>query len=85
MSSTNTANVIERVLNNNTIFNYLFVTNNINVRELMCLTNALASSVTFLNATDVNNKLTVQKHGPLFQVSHLWDISQFTFSDPCIK
>ena len=31
MSSTNNANVIERVLNNKTIFNYLFVTNNINV------------------------------------------------------
>ena len=31
MSSTNNANVIERVLNNKTIFNYLLVTNNINV------------------------------------------------------
>ena len=31
MSSTNNANVIERVLNNKTIFNYLFVSNNINV------------------------------------------------------
>ena len=55
MSSTNIANVIERVFNNKTIFNYLFVTNNINVPELMCRTNALDSSVTFLNATDINN------------------------------
>ena len=32
MSSTNNANVIERVLNNKTFFNYLFVSDNINVR-----------------------------------------------------
>ena len=31
------------------------------------------------------NKLALQKHGALFQVYHLWDISQFTFSDPCVK
>ena len=31
MSSTNIANVIERVLNDKTMFNYLFVTKNINV------------------------------------------------------
>ena len=55
MSSTNTANVIERMLNNKTIFNYIFVTNNINVLLLMCRTTALASSVTFLNAPDINN------------------------------
>ena len=55
MSSTNTANVIERVLNNKTIFNYLFVSNIFNVLLLMCPTTALASSVTFLNATDINN------------------------------
>ena len=55
MSSTNTANVIERMLNNKTIFNYLFVSNFFNVLLLMCRTTALASSVTFLNATDINN------------------------------
>ena len=56
MSSTNTTNVIERVLNSKTIFNYLFVTK-------FPITNVsngcLASSVTFLNATsnatDIND------------------------------
>ena len=55
MSSTNNAIVIEHVLNNKTIFNYSFVSNNINVLYVMCRTTALASSVTFLNATDINN------------------------------
>ena len=84
MSSTNTANVIERVLNNKTIFNYLFVTNN----TYKCpITNV--SNECFGFEYDIlernwykwfRNKLTLQKHhGPLFQVSHLWDISQFTF------
>ena len=56
MSSTNNANVIaiERVLNNKTIFNYLFVSNFFNVLLLMCRTTALTSSVTFLNATNIN-------------------------------
>ena len=74
---------MERVLNNKTIFNYLFVTNIVQYP----ITNV--SNECFGFECDIlernwykwfRDKLTLQKHGPLFQVSHLWDISQFIFS-----
>ena len=44
------------MLNNKTIFNYIFVTNNIKyVLKLMSRMTALASSVTFLNTPDIND------------------------------
>ena len=84
MSSTNTANVIERVLNNKTIFNYLFVTKfpitNVSNGCFGFECDILERNVERNWYKWFRNKLTLQKHGPLFQVSHLWDISQFIFS-----
>ena len=80
MSSTNTANVIERVLNSKTIFNYLFVTKfpitNVSNGCFGFECDILERNVERNWYKWFRNKLTLQKHGPLFQVSHLWDISQ---------
>ena len=84
MSSTNTANVIERVLNSKTIFNYLFVTKfpitNVPNGCFGFECDILERNVKRNWYKWFRNKLTLQKHGPLFQVSRLWDISQFIFS-----